>query len=64
MLLANKENQSYFLEDNHYCQVICKYTSTITSYVIEALVPYKVLWLLISKVNVEILRKFDTFAIT
>ncbi len=58
-LLANEENRSHFLEDNCFCQVICKYTSAIASQEMEALVAHKALRLPISKVNVEILEKFD-----
>ena len=63
MLLANKENWSYFLENNCFCQAICKYVLAITSREMEALVTYKALPLPISKVNVEILGKFDTLSI-
>lgn len=44
--------------------MICKYTSAIAIHEIEALIAHKTLRLLISKVNVETLRNFDTFAIT
>ncbi len=47
-LLANEENRSHFLEDNHFCQVICKYTSAIASQEMEVLVAYKTLRLPIS----------------
>lgn len=62
-LLANEKNQSHFLENNCFCQVICKYTSVITSREIKALVAYKALWLFIFKVNVKTLEKFDVLAI-
>ncbi len=39
-LLTNEEKRSHFLEDNHFCQVICKYTSAIASQEIKALVEY------------------------
>ncbi len=42
-LLANEENRSHFLEDNCFCQVICKYTSTIASQEMKVLVAYKAL---------------------
>ncbi len=42
-LLANEENQSHFLENNHFCQVIYKYTSVIASQEIEMLVAHKAL---------------------
>ena len=47
-LLANEENRSHFLEDNCFCQVICKYTSAIANQEMEALVAHKVLRLPIS----------------
>ncbi len=61
--LTNKENRSHFLEDNRFCQVICKYTSAITNQEMKALVAHKALRLLISKVNVETLGKFDAVSI-
>lgn len=51
------------MEDNYFWQVICKYISAIVSSKIEALLVYKILQL-ISKVNVKILKKFDTIFIT
>ncbi len=42
-LFANEENKSYFLEDNCFYQVICKYTSVIASQDIELLVAHKAL---------------------
>ncbi len=62
-LLANEENRSHFLEDNCFCQVICKYTSAIASQEIEVLVAHKALRLLIYKVNVKTLGKFDAISI-
>lgn len=53
IFLANKENQSYFLENNYFCQVICKYTSAIASQKMEVLVVYKAFQLFISKVNIK-----------
>ena len=41
--LANKENWSHFLEDNCFCQVICKYTSAIANKEMKALVAHKAL---------------------
>ena len=63
VLLANEENWIYFLEDNLFCQAIYKYTSAIAIQEMEVLVTNKVLRLSISKINVEILEKFDTLSI-
>lgn len=52
------------MANNCFCQVICKYISAITSQEIEVLITHKVLWLFISKINVEILGKFDALSIT
>lgn len=62
-LLVNKENQNHFLEDNCFCQAICKYTLAITSQEMKALVAHKALQLPILKVNVEMLGKFDASSI-
>ncbi len=51
------------MEDSRFCQVICKYISAIASQEIEVLVAYKALRLLISKVNIETLKKFNTVSI-
>ena len=51
------------MENNRFCQVICKYTSAIANQEIKALVAHKALWLFISKSNVEILGKFDIVSI-
>ncbi len=51
------------MEDNHFCQFICKYTLAIASQEIEALVTHKILRLPISQVNVETLGKFDAVSI-
>lgn len=61
---TNKENRSHFLEDNCFCQIICKYTSIITSQKMKALVAYKLIYLPISKINVKLLGKFDAISIT
>ncbi len=62
-LLVNEENRSYFSENNHFCQVICKYTSAIANQEMEVLVAYKALQLFIFQVNVETLGKFDAVSI-
>ncbi len=51
------------MEDNRFCQVICKYTSAIVSQEMEALVAHKALRLPISQFNVETLGKFDAISI-
>ena len=51
------------MEDNCFCQVICKYTSAIVSQEMEVLVAHKAPRLLIAKVNVETLGKFDVVSI-
>lgn len=58
LFFANKKNQNYFLKDNCFYQIICKYILAIFSQEIEVLVAHKVLQLPISKVSIEILRKF------
>ena len=57
---THEENRSHFLEDNRFCQVICKYTLAIARQEMEVLVAHKALRVLISKVNIETLEKFDT----
>lgn len=58
-LPLTKENQSHFLANNDFRQVICKHTSEIASQEMEALVAQKQLRLPLSKVNVEALGRFD-----